>query len=75
MTETNIASRIDGKSFAKNIAFVSSLLLLGFVVDAETLASMLTLPTPWVRQQLVDKSVRQFVLELRRRHEEAQSDV
>jgi hypothetical protein len=75
MTDTQIASHIEGKRFARNLTFVSSLLAIGFVMEEEMLASLLGLPTPWVRQQLEDRSVKTFVSDLRRKHREAWSDV
>jgi hypothetical protein len=68
MTDADIASQIDGKPFEKNLEFVSSLLAIGFVMDVETLASMLGLPTPWARRQLENQSVKKFVEELRQKH-------
>jgi hypothetical protein len=74
MTETDVANWIDGRQFARNLAFVSSLLAVGFVTDAETLASILGLPTPWTRRQLENKSVKKFVGDLRQRHLESQNE-
>jgi len=73
MTETDIVNWIEGRQFAKNLAFVSSLLAIGFVMEPEQLASLLGLPIQYVRPQLENQSVRKFVGDLRQRHLESQS--
>jgi hypothetical protein len=73
MTWTDIVNWIEGRQFAKNLAFVSSLLEIGFVMEPEQLASLLGLPIQYVRPQLENRSVRKFVGDLRRRHLESQS--
>ena len=72
MTETDIVNWIEGRQFAKNLAFVSSLLAIGFVMEPEQLASLLGLPIQYVRQQLENKSVRKFVGDLRQKNMESQ---